>query len=320
MPMLIGRNESNSVSMIANKNNILITTSSFNADLNCLSQFNVIKNPYKRKLNEGEVIRLIEEFRPVGMIAGVEPLSEKVLETGIPELMVISRCGTGLDNVDMKTAARLSIRVTNTPDAPSQAVAELSIALMLNLLRNISITDKEIRGGKWNKAMGNLLSKQTVGIIGCGRIGTRVAMLCNGFGANVIGYDPNGLLYNGITGHTLEELFREADIISLHVPYRDELRYFINKDVIAKMKPGAILINTSRGGLVDEDALGKALEAGRIRGAGLDTFEEEPYSGNLCKLPNVILTAHIGSYAQEARSMMEQEAVENLIRILMEEK
>lgn len=299
-------------------NRILITTSSFDLENNesiaRLKQAgcDIVVNPHGRRLSEAEATTLLAGGF-VGMIAGVEPLTRAVIEAAM-SLKVISRCGIGMDSVDLEAAAARGIKVCNTPGAPVSAVAELTIALMLNLLRHVSRADRDIRDGTWKQLMGNLLSFQTVGIVGFGRIGRRVAELARAFGSKILVHDAapaNVPEYCRAAG--LDDLLAQSDVVTLHVPFVPELRHFLGRPQFARMKRGAFLINAARGGLVDEAALFEALQAGQLAGAALDTFDEEPYSGPLRALPQVLLTAHMGSYARESRIQMEQEAAHNLL-------
>ena len=300
---------------------ILITTSSFGKRDSSLLQtlsgnglaYNL--NPYSRKLTESEVSALIEQHQPVGMIAGVEPLTRKVLEKA-QRLKAISRAGVGMDSVDLQAARDLGIAVTNTPDAPTIPVAELTLGMVLSLLRRIHISDASIRHGEWVRPMGNLLHGKTVGLIGCGRIGSYLARLLSSFGCKILGYDPFIDKNDKFSLVGLEKILSDSDIITLHIPYNQENHHFINAERIQNMKKGSLLINAARGGLIDEDALYNALSSGHLGGAAMDCFEEEPYAGKLKDLDSVLLTAHIGSYAQEGRVMMERQAVENLFQEL----
>ena len=208
---------------------------------------------------------------------------------------------------------RLGIDVFNTPDAPTQAVAELTIAHMLNSLRHISTTDSNMRSGKWTPTMGSLLATKTVGLIGVGRIGSAVAKLAQAFGARVIGFDPVVSSHNSVELLSLDEVLNQADIVSLHVPINDQTHHIVNASAISRMKPGSIVVNVSRGGLIDESALHDALKSQHLSGAALDCFEDEPYSGPLLQIPGVHVTAHMGSYARETRDLMEVEASTNLV-------
>ena len=300
---------------------ILITTSSFGReDSRCLNTledvgYEIIFNPLKRRLIEAEVGELIIKHQPIGMIAGVEPLTLKVLKMA-KNLKVISRCGIGLDSVDLKAAANLRIAVMNTPDAPTIPVAELTLGMILALLRRVHIIDAGIRRGEWERPMGLLLHGKTVGIVGCGRIGSYLARLLSNFGCRVLGFDPYLDQHEFCHMVTLDALLAQSDIVSLHIPYSRENHHFIAAEQLTMMKKGAILINAARGGLIDEKALFTSLQGGHLWGAALDCYEDEPYKGELRMLPNVLLTSHIGSYAREGRIMMEQQALENLINEL----
>jgi len=271
-------------------------------------------NPYRRTLTPEECLNLYQDID--GLIAGTEALTAEVLRSA-RNLRVISRCGAGADSIDMEVARELGIKVFTTPDAPTQAVAELTIGLMLDLLRGVSLEDRFIRAGMWQKNMGNLLSGKTLGILGLGRIGRRVVELTQPFNLKYIAWDISpdrqfGDKY-GIEFAGLDELLTKADIVTIHLPYVAELKGIIGERELSLMKRDAFLLNTARGGLVDETALYNALKGRRIAGAALDVFEQEPYAGRLKELDNVILTPHIGSYAKEARVEMEVQAAKNLL-------
>jgi D-3-phosphoglycerate dehydrogenase / 2-oxoglutarate reductase len=294
---------------------ILISTTSFaeydRSPLELLKKggYRIVVNPYGRKIKPEELISLAKDA--VGLIAGTESINERVI-LKLPKLKVISRCGAGLGNVDMEAAKRFNIKVVNTPDAPTVAVAELTVALILNLLRKINIMDLAIRSGEWHKLTGNLLSNKKIGIIGFGRIGKKVAELLKPFGCQIAYVDPNiKTIVRGFKNLPKRELLRWADIITIHASSTDRI---LGEKEFKILKKGAWLINVSRGETVSEAALFKALKLNKIAGAAIDVFEKEPYRGMLKKLDNVILTPHIGSYAKEARIGMELEAVKNLIK------
>lgn len=296
---------------------VLITTSSFSlgnfAQAKSLHDagISIEMNPHGRRLSEDEVAELVATD-VIAILAGLEPLTDRVLSNA-KSLRVIARCGTGLDSVDLQAASRLGIDVFNTPDAPTQAVAELTIAHMLNSLRHISTTDSNMRSGKWTPTMGSLLATKTVGLIGVGRIGSAVAKLAQAFGARVIGFDPVVSSHNSVELLSLDEVLNQADIVSLHIPINDQTHHILNASTISRMKPGSIVVNVSRGGLIDESALHDALKSQHLSGAALDCFEDEPYSGPLLQMPGVYVTAHMGSYARETRDLMEVEASTNLV-------
>ncbi len=255
-----------------------------------------------------------------GLIAGIESLPASVLEKA-KELKVISRVGIGLDNIDLQCAKRRNIAVRNTPDAPTDAVAELTLAVILSLLRQVVKSNLQIRKGEWVQNPGSLLRGKTVALLGLGRIGRRLVELLEPFRAKIIAQDiapEKQFLEKHQVKHfnSLAEMLPEADVVSLHIPYTVKSHYIVGRPELSQMKKSAILVNCSRGGLIDEAALYCALKAGSISGAALDAFEFEPYCGPLSQLENVILTPHIGSYARESRIRMEMEAVDNLIAFL----
>jgi len=271
--------------------------------------YELVMNPYKRTIKPGELIELAKDA--VGLIAGTESITKKVL-LKLPRLRVISRCGAGLDNIDADAARELGIKIFNTPDAPTTAVAELTIGLMLNLLRKVNQADASVKSGRWKKLMGNLIYGKKIGIIGLGRIGRKVVELLKPFGCEIKYADP--FLSDGLVGLErlpMERLLLWADIISIHV---SENREIIGRSEISHMKKGAWLVNVSRGCVVNEEVLYQSLKTGHLSGAALDVFGREPYEGCLKELHNVILTPHIGSYAIESRVQMEMGAANNLLK------
>ena len=291
---------------------VLCTTSSFNAPFP--EGYEVIKNPDKRKLTEEEILNLITDINPDALAAGVEPLTRSVMKQG-ENLKVISRCGSGLDSVNLAAAKDLGIQVFNTPDAPVIPVAELTISFILSALRSINSLDRKIRDHKWEKYQGALLHEKTVGIIGCGRIGTYVARILGAFGCEVLGFDVAVTNHEVCQMTDLNTLLKQSDIISLHLPINKANYHMIGQKAFDEMKQGVIIINTARGGLIDEEILLNELESGKVKFAALDVFEDEPYGGELlsCK-ENTILTPHIASSAKEARKKMEEETVKNLVK------
>ena len=286
-------------------------------DLLTKNGYEYINNPYGRKLTEDEVVSLGQDC--VGIVAGVESLSQRVMDA-LPQLKVISRVGIGMDSVDLSYAQRKGIIVTNTPDGPTRAVAELTLAMTLSLLRKIPQADAALKGRQWKKQTGNLILNKTIGVIGLGRIGRMVSELFRGIGNPVIAYDPcasdEWAERNGVGLVKFEALLQTADIVTLHIPGNADKSPVIGAQQLCMLKSTAMLINLSRGGIVDENALLEALLARKIASAAIDVFSEEPYAGPFCDLDNVILTPHIGSYAEEGKLLMEIEAVNNLISAL----
>lgn len=296
---------------------ILITTSTFDLD-NFLFKdkleelgFEFSLNPFGKRLTEEQLITLIDDS-VISIIAGLEPLTELVFKKA-KSLKLIVRCGVGMDNIDFEAAERLNIKILNTPDAPTRAVAELTIGHILSLLRRISESDKMVKNNEWSPIMGRLLFKKTVGIIGFGRVGKLVSELLIPFGVNILVYDP--FLENSLNKSfvSLDELLRNSDIVTLHVPYSKKIHHLIGERQLSLMKNDALLINIARGGLIDEHELVNFLNSGLIGGAALDCFEIEPYYGSLTNFKNVQITAHMGSYAKESRSMQEAESSEQLV-------
>ena len=301
---------------------LLISTSSFGADPRLIDEivargFEITVNPHGRTLKADEVRDLLTD--KVGVIAGTERLDDAAF-VGASRLRVISRVGVGLDNVDLAAAARRGIVVCNTPEATIDPVAELTVAGMLAVLRDVPRMNADLHARRWNRRMGRLLGHRTVGIIGAGRIGRRVADLVRAFGADVIVCDPvvdwAWLAGRNIEVLPLDVLLARADIVSLHASAPAHLGALIGRRELTLMAPWSLLINTSRGHLVEETALADALRAGRLAGAYLDTFGREPYDGPLCEEPTVLLTPHAGAFTQESRIRMEREAAQNLLRVL----
>ena len=296
---------------------ILITTSTFNLDNFIFKDkleklgFEFSLNPFGKRLTEEQLISLIDDS-VISIIAGLEPLTESVFKKA-KSLKLIVRCGVGMDNVDFEAAERFNIKILNTPDAPTRAVAELTIGHILSLLRRISESDKMVKNNEWSPIMGRLLFKKTVGIIGFGRVGKLVSELLIPFGVNILVHDP--YLENSLNNSfvSLDELLINSDIVTLHVPYSNKIHHLIGERQLSLMKNDALLINIARGGLIDEQELANSLNSGLIGGAALDCFEIEPYYGSLTNFKNVQITAHMGSYAKESRSMQEAESSEQLV-------
>lgn len=297
------------------KTKILISTSSFAVyDEGPLTRlhaagFETVLNPHKRKLTRDEVVELLPGIS--GLIAGVERLDAGVLKDS--GLKVISRVGAGLSNIDLAVADELGIKVCSTPDAPTNAVAELTVAGMLNCLRQIPRMDRDLHQGEWHRQNGYQLEGKTVLIVGYGRIGRRVAQLLNPFGVKLLVSDPYLSADVDARHRSLDEALPEADIITFHCSGETCL---LTAERFETLKPGVIICNASRGSLVDEAALVKSLREKTTRACWLDTFVEEPYSGELTEFPNAVLTPHVGAFTRECRVKMEMQAVENLIRAL----
>jgi D-3-phosphoglycerate dehydrogenase len=231
-----------------------------------------------------------------------------------PRLKLVARAGVGLDNVDAEACKKRGIKVVNTPGAPTNSVSELALCMMFAIARKISKADESMKNKAWLKKelVGTELMDKTLGIVGLGRIGASLAIKANAIGMRVLYYDPRQ--EGAAVGKkvSLDEIFASSDYISLHVPLVPETKMLVNAAAIAKMKSTAVIVNTARGGLVDEDALYLALREKKIKGAALDVYPQEPYNGKLCELDNVVLTPHIGGSTKEAQARIGQELVAKL--------
>lgn len=307
--------------MQSNTPTVVITTVPFGVispeplDLLASSGLSYQINPLGRKLRPDEVASVIGGASIV--IAGTEPITDAVM-AACPNLKAICRVGIGLDSVDLVAARARGIAVSFTPDGPSPAVAELTVGLMIDLLRDVSSADRAIRAGDWNRQAGKRLADCRVGIIGCGRIGGRVIRhLSGGFPgiqilANDIKHDPE--LDELVTWSDKATIYAKCDVVSLHVPLTAETWNMIGANELSRFKDEAVLINTARGGIVNEVDLARALRGNTLRAAAMDVFEQEPYIGELCDLDNVVLTCHLGSMTKDCRARMEIEATREALR------
>jgi D-3-phosphoglycerate dehydrogenase len=283
----------------------------------------VIYNPFDRPLRAAELMKLVKEID--GYIAGLDEIDESVIRTA-PRLRVIARYGVGVDRVDLQAATRRKIAVTNTPGANAVAVSELTVAFMLALARQLCVINEITRRGGWPRAEGLGLFGKNIGLLGFGAVGKEVAARIRGFGCHLLAYDP--LVQTslgrewGVEIIPLDELLSRSDFVSLHVPLSSATQGLVDRRFIGKMKPGAYLINTARGELVDETALAEAIRRGHLRGAALDCFRQEPpeIAHPLFSLPQVIVTAHIGAHTDEAMNRMGWMALEDCLAVLRGEK
>ena len=272
-------------------------------------------NEHGRKITTEELAQDLKNAEV--LVAGTEKITEEVFQNA-PNLKLISRVGIGLDGVDFELCKKYGVRVAYTPDAPTMAVAELCVGLILDLARKISHTDKAIKNGIWNRYMGTLLYGKTVGIFGMGRIGKSLIHLLSPFNVKFKVYDlePDlafGRLYS-VAFVSKEEVLKTSDVVSVNVPLKEDTKDYIAMDEFNLMQNHAILINTARGGIVNENDLYIALKDGLIGSAAIDVFEEEPYVGNLKELDNCLLTCHMGASTIDSRTDMEVQAIEEVIR------
>ena len=271
-------------------------------------------NPIGRRLTDDELASLVQGFDC--LIAGTEPITDQVMAAE-PRLRLISRGGVGLDNVDLTAARTRGVEVSYTPEGPADAVAELTIGLSLSLLRSVHIANRAIRTGVWKRIQGRRLEKVTVGVVGVGRIGTRVIRLLSALGGEILANDLSPVtLDQAVRWVDKETLFREADVVTLHVPLTRHTRNLIGADELEVMGAETLLVNTCRGGVVNEAALADALRRGVIAGAAVDTFAEEPYHGELVEVETCLITPHMGSMSADCRLAMEVGAARNVVAFL----
>ncbi|WP_434629407.1 phosphoglycerate dehydrogenase [Thermoanaerobacterium thermosaccharolyticum] len=305
---------------------ILITPRSFGSiakePFEMLKDYEILKNETGHPLNENELKELIKDVD--GVIVGIDKLTKDVLNKA-EKLKVITKYGVGLDNIDVDYAKKLGIKITYTPGANKDSVADLVFALMLGLSRDLLKLDSTVRNNKWNKIIGTEVYGKTIGIIGTGNIGKCVAKRAKGFDMNILAYDINkDYKYAeeiGMKYVDLETLLKESDYITLHIPLTSDMHHLIDEKELDMMKPTAYIINTSRGEIINEEALYKALKEKRIAGAALDVYEVEPPVNNkFLQLENVILSPHCGASTKDAIFRMSMMAVEGLKSVLENKK
>lgn len=251
------------------------------------------------------------------IVRSATKVSKELLAEG-RGLRVVARAGVGLDNIDVKACEARGIKVINTPGASSNAVAELTIGIIISMLRNVQKAHLQMKGKVWDKKnlTGEEIEGKTMGIIGYGRIGTLVAQKAMALGMTIIVYDPKTRSDKGVKFVSLDDLLKTADVISLHTILTEENKNLINTKNISRMKDGVYLVNLARGELIDETALYDACKSGKIKGAALDVYKEEPYTGKLLELDNVYLTPHLGAATKEAQIRIGIELIEKLKQVL----
>lgn len=276
----------------------------------CERYENVRFNAEGKSLSGDELVDFLRGA--VKAITALERIDDSVL-AGLPELQVISKVGVGLDMIDLDALKRRGVRLAWTPGTNSRSVAELALALMLALLRELVEANADVRAGRWRQRRGATLSGKTVGIVGFGHVGADLATLLRPFGCRILATDVRRIDAEEVEQVELEELLGTADIVSLHLELNDETRGLLSRERLELMKSDAYVVNTSRGGLVDEDALHELLTAGRLAGAAFDVFAvEPPGKAKLLALPNFLATPHIGGSTEEAILAMGRAAIAGL--------
>ena len=293
-----------------------------NPTLNDILEKNGLKITYEPEITPEQISGKIEDFDVV-IVRSRTKLTKDLIEKA-SKCKIIARVGVGLDNIDQNAAKEKGIRVINAVEGAMNAVAELVIGLMLSLAREIPRADREVRNGNWIKKelMGTELRGKYLGIVGLGNIGKRLGRLARALNMNIIGFDvvPIDDEFSkevGLMKTDLDTLLASSDYVSLHVPLLDSTKHMIDSTKMASMKNTARIINTSRGGVIDEEALYQALKNGQLGGAALDVFEVDPAtSNNLATLPNFISTPHMGAQTKEAQSLAANVIAEKIIQIL----
>lgn len=276
---------------------------------------------YRPDISPDELLKTVGQYDAL-IVRGRTKVTREVIEAG-ENLKVIARAGVGVDNIDVEAATELRIPVVNAPASLTTSVAELTLGHMLSLARYLTQADAGMKAGKWGKKalLGTELKGKTLGLAGIGRIGAEVCRLCQAFGMEVIAYDPyltaEAISKMGAEKVELDDVLKRADYVSIHVPLNPETEGMIGIEALRRMKPTAYLINCSRGRVVDEDALVRALKEGMIAGAALDAFKDEPPTGSpLLGLENVVLTPHIGGSTEEGQIRASLDAAEGVIAVL----
>ncbi|MCL6552606.1 MAG: phosphoglycerate dehydrogenase [Firmicutes bacterium] len=282
----------------------------------------VVVYPKAGRLTEADLVPLVGDADAI--IAGTEPITARVLAAA-PRLRIVARRGVGLDSVDVAAATARGVVVTTTLGVNTEAVADHAMALLLATARRVAWLDRRMKAGQWDRAITIDVHGKTLGVVGFGAIGRAVARRAAGFGLQVLAYDvaPDEAAARalGVRLCSLDELLAQSDFVSVHVPLLPETRGLIGEATLARMKPGAILINTSRGPVVDEAALLRALQSGHLGGAGLDVFvEEPPVDWTLVQLDHVVATPHVASHTRETLARMDRACAEAVLAVLRGER
>ena len=311
--------------------NIVVTTSPYgskNSDPRELLEHLCLDNNMKvsynetgRKYSREELLLVLQNKRPEIIVAGTEKYDVSILDT-CPNLRMISRVGIGLDSVDLDECKKRGICVTYTPDAPTNAVAELTIGQIISLLRKTWIVDSEMRSGNWDRFIGREISNCTIGIIGAGRIGSEVIKKLSSLCPKRMLYtdtDPSREIFPEYEWSSKDRILEECDVISLHIPLTKHNVKYIGTKELSILKKDACILNTSRGGIIDEEALYMWLSENNDASASIDVFEKEPYDGVLLSLSNVLATPHLGSCSKKSRLAMELDAAKSVDNYLRSE-
>ncbi len=271
-------------------------------DLKALGEVVYKPDNLEKSLSEANVL----------VVRSATKVTEELL-SGAKKLRMVARAGIGLDNIDQDACSKRGIKVVNTPSASTNAVAELALGIMISMMRNVQKAHHQMKNGVWDKKslVGREIEGKTLGIIGYGHIGSALGRKANALGMRIISYNPPPRHQDDVVKFVddLKEFLSQADVISIHAPLTKDTKDLINKETIAKMKDGAYLTNTARGGIVDEDALYEGCKSGKLAGAALDVYSSEPYKGKLLELDNVYFTPHLGASTKEAQIRIGKELI-----------
>lgn len=304
-----------------------VTTVAFSKDTELINELksigfkSVLINEPQRRFTQEELISFLSKCDVA--IVGLDKITDEVLSK-VPNLKAISKYGVGLDNIDFEACEKHNVEILHTQGVNKRSVSEQALGCMLMLSRNLYVTSNDLKQGNWNKSGGTQVSGKTVGIIGVGNIGKDLVELLKPFNCNILVNDiiEQSAYYNenSLTEVTKDEIFKNADIITIHTPLTAELHTLINKETLSMMKSSAIVINTARGGLVNQDDLKWALKNNIIAGAAIDAYEvEPPEDKEFISIPNLIATPHIGGNAKEAVRAMGMAAIHNIIEFIQKE-
>lgn len=304
-----------------------VTTVAFSKDKELVDELRniglkkVLVNEPKKRFTQDELVEFLS-YCDIAIV-GLDKITDEVLSK-VPNLKAISKYGVGLDNIDFDACKKHNVEVLHTQGVNKRSVSELALGCMLSLSRNIYVTSNDLKNGNWNKSGGTQISGKTVGIIGVGHIGKDMVELLKPFGCKILVNDiiDQSEYYkaNNLTETTKDDIYKNADIITIHTPLTSELKYVLNKKSFSMMKPNAIVVNTARGGLINQDDLKWALKNKIIAGAAIDAYEVEPPEDNeLISLPNLITTPHIGGNASEAVKAMGLAAIHNAVQFCQKE-
>lgn len=295
---------------------VLVNTENFNKknffgfDTLKKKKIKIIFNNTKKKISYNYLKRKVNS-KTLAILADLEKYDNQIIDK-CKNLKIISRFGVGTDNIDLKYIKKKKIKLKITKNSTPYSVAEFVVGSIFVLIKRIDLLNRSVKAKKWERSSGSLLKYKKIGIVGYGRIGKSVVKILKNFGCKFLIYEKKKIMNKNFKNTSLQKLFKESDIVTIHLNYNLKNKNLINKKYFKLMKKNSFLINTSRGELLNEDDLYKVLKSKKISGVLLDCFKNEPYYGKLIKLKNAILTPHIASYTEETKKLMEEESSKNI--------